>query len=136
MRHQFRGRKLGRTHSHRKALLRNLVTSLLRHGRITTTVPKAKELRSVTDRMVTYAKKGTLHHRRLAARYINDAGVIATLFGEYATRFATRPGGYTRIMKLGARKGDAAEMAVIELMPAAAGAVDTTAAVVTSKEAF
>jgi len=135
MRHQFRGRKLGRTHSHRKALLRNLVTSLLRHGRITTTVPKAKELRSVTDRMITYAKKGGLHHRRLAARYINDAGVIATLFGDYATRFATRPGGYTRIMKLGPRKGDAAEMAVIELMPAT-GAADVQAATVTSKETF
>ena len=138
MRHLNKGRKLGRTHSHRKALMMNMVTSLLRHERITTTVPKAKELRSVADRVITYAKKGTLHHRRLAAKYVNDPAVVVTLFSDYATRFATRPGGYTRIMKLGPRKGDAAEMAVIELMPASEGAPAATGetAAVTSKESF
>jgi len=139
MRHLNKGRKLGRTHSHRKALLRNLVTALLKHERITTTVPKAKELRGVADRMITYAKKGTLHHRRLAAAFINDKTVVQTLFSEYADRFKTRAGGYTRIAKLGPRRGDAAEMAIIELMPADAGsgsAGETASAPVTSKESF
>ena len=98
-------------------MFRNMVTSLLRHERIITTVPKAKELRGLADRCITYAKKGSLHHRRLAARIINDPEVLRTLFSEYAERYADRPGGYTRIMKLGWRKGDAAKMAIIELMP-------------------
>ncbi len=137
MRHLNKGRKLGRTHSHRKALLKNLVTSLLQHGRITTTVPKAKELRAVADRVITYAKRGTLHDRRLAARYIADKGVISTLFSEYAERFKERPGGYTRIYKLGPRKGDAADMAIIELLPDSGGtAAATEAAAVTTKETF
>ena len=118
MRHMKSGRKLNRTSSHRKAMFRNMATSLLRHERITTTVPKAKELRGVVDRCITYAKKGSLHHRRLAARYVNDKEVLHTLFTDYAERFADRSGGYTRIMRVGWRKGDAAEMAIIELIPA------------------
>ena len=117
MRHLKRGRKLNRTSAHRKAMFRNMVTSLLEHERIMTTVPKAKELRGVADRMITYAKKGTLHHRRLAARYVRNADVLNRLFTEYAERYQERPGGYTRIMRLGPRRGDAAEMALIELMP-------------------
>lgn len=145
MRHQKRGRKLNRTTAHRKAMFRNMVTSLLEHERIITTVPKAKELRKVADRMITYAKKGTLHHRRMAGRYIRTQGVLHTLFTDYAERFADRPGGYTRIMRLGWRRGDAAELAVIELMPAGEGATkrvrqreggDAEAAPVTSKQSF
>ncbi|MEC8025053.1 MAG: 50S ribosomal protein L17 [Myxococcota bacterium] len=150
MRHMKSGRKLNRTSSHRKAMFRNMATSLLRHERITTTVPKAKELRGVVDRCITYAKKGSLHHRRLAARYINDKEVLHTLFTDYAERFADRPGGYTRILRVGWRKGDAAEMAIIELIPAGenvgartrtrAAATETAeaaeAAEVTTKETF
>jgi large subunit ribosomal protein L17 len=125
-------------------MFRNMATSLLRHERITTTVPKAKELRGVVDRCITYAKKGSLHHRRLAARYINDKEVLHTLFTEYAERFADRPGGYTRIIRVGWRKGDAAEMAIIELIPDGEGAARTRnrsaasddAGDVTSKESF
>ena len=147
MRHMKRGRKLNRTAAHRKAMFRNMVTSLLEHERIVTTIPKAKELRGIADRMITYAKKGTLHHRRLAARYVRSTDVLHTLFTEYADRFAERPGGYTRIMRLGWRKGDAAEMAVIELLgedeavgkktrKRAAATSDAPAAPVTSKETF
>ena len=146
MRHMKSGRKLNRTSSHRKAMFRNMATSLLRHERITTTVPKAKELRGVVDRCITYAKKGSLHHRRLAARYINDKEVLHTLFTEYADRYSDRPGGYTRIIRVGWRKGDAAEMAIIELIPDGDGAGRTRtraaapesaeAAEVTSKESF
>jgi len=127
-------------------MFRNMVTSLFRHERIMTTLPKAKELRKVADRCVTYAKKGTLHHRRLAARLINDPEVLTTLFSEYAQRFENRPGGYTRIMQLGWRKGDAAKMALIELIPdgmdvskkrrKTTKAADAPAAEVTSKETF
>jgi len=106
MRHMKRGRKLNRTNSHRKAMFRNMVTSLLEHERIQTTLPKAKELRGIVDRMITYGKKGTLHHRRLAARYVRNQDALSLLFGEYAERFADRAGGYTRILKLGWRKGD------------------------------
>jgi large subunit ribosomal protein L17 len=130
-------------------MFRNMVTSLLRHERIVTTIPKAKELRGLADRCITYAKKGSLHHRRLAARIINDPDVLTTLFSDYAERYADRPGGYTRIMKLGWRKGDAAKMAIIELMPEgtsgggkrkrrkkADAATVEAAAPVTSKETF
>ncbi len=144
MRHLNKGRQLSRTHAHKKALLKNLVTSLLRHERIVTTLAKAKEMRSLAERCVTYAKKGSLHHRRLAARVVNDAETLHKLFSDVAGRFAARAGGYTRITKIGWRKGDAAEMAVIELIAAdeapkakrrtAAGAA--SAAPVTSKESF
>lgn len=145
MRHMKRGRKLNRTAAHRKAMLRNMVTSLLEHGRITTTVAKAKELRGVADRMVTYGKKGSLHHRRMAARYVRSSAVIQTLFSDYAERYSDRDGGYTRIMRLGWRRGDAAEMAIIEMIPAGEvvqkktrkrSAPEAAAAPVTTKETF
>ena len=115
MRHLKSGRKLNRTSSHRKALLRNLVTSLLEHEQIKTTDAKAKELRRVADRMITLAKRGSLHARRQAAAYVRRRRVVSKLFGEMAERFRTRPGGYTRIVKLGPRHGDAAPMSIIEL---------------------
>ncbi len=118
MRHLKRGRKLGRTTAHRKALLRNLVTSLLEHERIITTEPKAKELRRVADKMVTLGKRGTLHARRQALRVIRSNEVVRKLFSDVAPRFAERNGGYTRILHLGYRPGDAAAMAVIELVDA------------------
>jgi large subunit ribosomal protein L17 len=145
MRHYKRGRKLNRSNSHRKAMFRNMVTSLLEHERIVTTLAKAKEVRGHVDRVITYAKKGTLHHRRLAARLVKDADVLNTLFTTYAERYADRPGGYTRIMKLGWRKGDGADMAVIELMPEGAlkpkkarmrPTKTDSAAPVTTKESF
>ncbi len=115
MRHLKSGRKLGRTSAHRKALLRNLVTSLLEHEQITTTDAKAKELRRVADRMITLGKRGTLDARRRALSYVRKRSVVQKLFGEVAERFQTRPGGYTRIVKLGQRHGDNAPMSVIEL---------------------
>jgi large subunit ribosomal protein L17 len=128
-------------------MFRNMVTSLLEHEKIVTTVPKAKELRGVADRVITYAKKGTLHHRRLAARYVRDSGVLHTVFTDYAERFRDRPGGYTRITRLGWRRGDAAEMAIIQLIPEGepvtkakkrrkATAAAEAAGPVTSKETF
>ena len=116
MRHRKKGRKLNRTAAHRKALLRNMATSLFRHGRIETTTAKAKELRPFAERVITLAKRGDLHARRLAAQKIQDPEVLGKLFGEIGPRFAERPGGYTRILKLGSRRGDAAEMALIELV--------------------
>lgn len=142
MRHLVRGRQLSRTSAHKKALMKNLVTALMREERIVTTVQKAKELRQLADRCVTYAKKGSLHHRRLAARYVNDPDALRKLFDTFATRYATRPGGYTRIMKIGWRKGDAADMAIIELMPEGetkpvrVRKTPVAAAAVTTKEKF
>ncbi len=116
MRHRKKGRKLNRTASHRKATLRNLATSLFRHGRIKTTTAKAKELRPYAERLITLAKRGDLHARRLAAAKIQDRAVLGVLFDDLGPRYAERPGGYTRILKLGSRKGDAAEMSLIELV--------------------
>ncbi len=116
MRHRKKGRGLSRSPSHRKALLRNMATSLFRHERITTTTAKAKELRPYAERLITRAKRGDLHARRLVARKIADRAILGKLFDDIAPRYAERPGGYTRILKLGARKGDAAEMALIELV--------------------
>ena len=116
MRHRNKGRKLSRTHTHRKALLRNLATSLFRHGRIETTTAKAKELRPVAERLITLARRGDVHARRLAGRKIQDRDVLGKLFDDIAPRYAERPGGYTRILKLGTRKGDGAEMSLIELV--------------------
>jgi large subunit ribosomal protein L17 len=116
MRHGKKGRKLSRTASHRKATLRNLATSLFRHGRIETTTAKAKELRPFAERLITLARRGDLHARRLAAQKIQDRQVLGSLFDEIAPRYAERPGGYARILKLGNRKGDAAEMSLIELV--------------------
>jgi large subunit ribosomal protein L17 len=117
MRHGHKkGRKLNRTPSHRSAMLRNLATSLFRHGRIETTTAKAKELRPYAERLITLAKRGDLHARRLAASKIQDREVLGSLFAEIGPRFAQRPGGYTRILRIGTRKGDAAETSLIELV--------------------
>lgn len=118
MRHLKQGRKLGRTTAHRKALLRNLATALLEHERIITTEPKAKELRRVADKLVTLGKRGNLHARRQALQTVRSNSVVQKLFNEIAPRFAERQGGYTRILRLGYRPGDAAAMAVIELVDA------------------
>jgi large subunit ribosomal protein L17 len=116
VRHRKKGRQLSRTSSHRKATLRNLVTSLFRHERIETTTAKAKELRPFAERLITLARRGDVHARRLAGRKISDRQVLGKLFDDIAPRYAERPGGYTRILKLGNRKGDAAEMSLIELV--------------------
>lgn len=116
MRHNVSGRKLNRTSAHRKMLYRNLVTSLFKHERITTTVPKAKEARILAEKMITFAKKGDLHSRRMAARKLNEPAVLQKLFEDIAPRYNERPGGYTRIMRLGPRKGDNAELAILELV--------------------
>ena len=116
MRHLKSGRKLNRTSSHRKAMLSNMATSLLQHERIQTTDAKAKEVRRVAERLITFAKKGGLHNRRLAFRTIRDEKVLAKLFEEIGPRYAERAGGYTRILKLGYRKGDNAPVSVIELV--------------------
>jgi large subunit ribosomal protein L17 len=121
MRHLKQGRKLGRTSAHRKALLRNLATALLEHERIITTEPKAKELRRVADKLVTLGKRGNLHARRQALQVVQSNAVVQKLFNEIAPRFAERQGGYTRILRLGYRPGDAAAMAVIELVDAQIG---------------
>jgi large subunit ribosomal protein L17 len=116
VRHRKKGRQLSRTSSHRKATLRNLVTSLFRHERIETTTAKAKELRPFAERLITLARRGDVHARRLAGRKISDRQVLGKLFDDIAPRYTERPGGYTRILKLGNRKGDAAEMSLIELV--------------------
>jgi large subunit ribosomal protein L17 len=116
MRHRSKGRQLSRTSTHRAATLRNLATSLFRHERIETTTAKAKELRPYAERLITLARKGDIHSRRLAGRKIQDRMVLGKLFDEIAPRYTERPGGYTRILKLGNRKGDAAEMSLIELV--------------------
>jgi large subunit ribosomal protein L17 len=116
MRHQVKGRKLRRPTSHRLALLRNLVTSFLEKERVRTTLAKAKEARPLAEKMITLAKKGTLSHRRQAMTFIRKEAVVTKLFDELGPRFAPRPGGYTRIVKLGWRAGDGAEMALLELV--------------------
>jgi len=118
MRHRVAHRKLGRITPHRIALLRNLATSLFEKERIRTTLPKAKELRPFAERLITLAKGegDRLHARRLAARNVQDPAVLKKLFDTIGPRFATRPGGYTRILRLGSRKGDGAEMANVELV--------------------
>ena len=116
MRHRVHGRKLGRTSAHRKALFRNQLTALFTHERIITTVSKAKELRPIAERMVTLARTGTLAARRRVATMVQDKEIAQRLFEEIAPRFADRPGGYTRIMRLGRRRGDNAELAIIEFI--------------------
>lgn len=116
MRHRKKGRSLSRTASHRRATLRNMATSLFKHGRIETTTAKAKELRPFAEKLITLAKRGDLHSRRLAARRIGDREVLGQLFDQIGPRYMERPGGYTRVMKVGFRKGDAAEMSLIELV--------------------
>ncbi len=116
MRHNIGYRKLGRTSSHRKALLRSLATSLFRHERIRTTVPKAKELRPFAEKLITLARKDTLHARRQVLRVVMDKEVVKKLFNTLAPRFVTRPGGYTRILRLGTRLGDGAVVSIVELI--------------------
>ena len=116
MRHQKAGRKLGRNSSHRKALFRNMVTSLLEHEKIQTTDAKAKELRGIAERMITLGKRGDLHARRQALAFIRNDEVTAKLFDELADRYRERPGGYTRVIKIGNRAGDAAPQAIVELV--------------------
>lgn len=116
MRHRAKGRQLSRTASHKRALMRNMASSLFRHEGITTTVAKAKELRPYAEKLVTLARRGDLHAIRQAERKIKDKDVLSKLFKEIGPRFAARPGGYTRILKLGHRPGDGAEMARIELV--------------------
>ena len=118
MRHGFKLRKLNRTASHRKAMFANMAASLIKHEQIVTTLPKAKELRPIVEKLVTLGKRDTLHARRHAARVIRDKDVLAKVFNELAPRYAERPGGYTRIMRLDSRRGDHAEMAVIEMVEA------------------
>src|SRR5712691_5768258 len=110
MRHGMVNRKLGRTTSHRAAMFRNQLASLIQNERIVTTLPKAKELRPLIEKLVTLGKNDSVHARRQAARMIADDGVIGKLFDTLGPRFSTRPGGYTRIIKLGSRRGDAAEI--------------------------
>jgi large subunit ribosomal protein L17 len=116
MNHRKTGRKLSRSVPHRKALLRNMVTSLLEHEQIRTTDAKAKELRGVAERMITLGKRGTLHARRQALQTIRSKDVTGKVFSELADRYRERPGGYTRVIKLGQRPGDAAPMSIIELV--------------------
>ncbi|MFQ5575871.1 MAG: 50S ribosomal protein L17 [Anaerolineae bacterium] len=116
MRHRVAGRKLNRNTAQRKALLRGLATELFRHGKIQTTEAKAKSLRPVAEKLITLAKRGDLHARRLAAGRLYDPAILQKLFDELADLYQDRPGGYTRIYKLGPRKGDAAPMALIELV--------------------
>jgi len=116
MRHGKRGRKLGRTASHKRATMNNLATALFTHGMIRTTKPKAKELRGVAERLITFAKRGDLHARRQVLRRIRNKVVVEKLFDEIAPTFANRQGGYTRVLSLGPRRGDATEVCVIELV--------------------
>jgi large subunit ribosomal protein L17 len=116
MRHGKRGRKLGRTASHKKAMLNNMATSLFANGKVRTTLPKAKELRGVAERLISFAKRGDLHARRQVLRRIQNKVVLTKLFEEIGPSFAHRSGGYTRIFKLGPRRGDSSELCLIELV--------------------
>ncbi|MCJ8309149.1 MAG: 50S ribosomal protein L17 [Rhizobiaceae bacterium] len=116
MRHRKQGRKLNRTQSHRKAMFKNMSVSLLTHEQIVTTLPKAKELRAVVDKLITLGKRGDLHARRQAASQLQSNETVQKLFSTLAERYKDRPGGYTRVLKAGFRYGDNAPMAVIELV--------------------
>ncbi|MDH5187762.1 MAG: 50S ribosomal protein L17 [Rhodospirillaceae bacterium] len=116
MRHNNGLRKLNRTSSHRKAMFSNMAASLLTHEQIKTTLPKAKEMRRIADKMITLGKKGSLHARRQAFSFLRDEAAVAKLFNVLAGRYKARPGGYTRVLKAGFRYGDAAPMAIIELV--------------------
>lgn len=127
MRHRVSGRKLSRTSAHRSAMFANMAVSLLRHEQIITTLPKAKELRGVAEKMITLGKRGGLHARRQAISFLQDEPIVGKVFGPLAERYRQRPGGYTRVLKAGFRYGDNAPLAVIELVdrdPAAKGAED------------
>jgi large subunit ribosomal protein L17 len=138
MRHGVAGRKLGRTTTHRKATFANMAVALITHEQIRTTLPKAKELRPVVEKLITLGKRGDLHARRRALSVLQDATVAAKLFGPLAERYKDRKGGYCRVLRAGMRYGDAATMAVIELVdrdPAAKGAADRARHEAQAKEA-
>jgi len=116
MRHRAKGRQLSRTSSHKRALLNNMAASLFEHGRVVTTEAKARELRPFAEKLITLARRGDLHARRLVERRIKDRETLGKLFSEIGPRFAARPGGYTRILKMGHRSGDGADIARIELL--------------------
>ncbi|QQP88310.1 50S ribosomal protein L17 [Skermanella rosea] len=116
MRHGMSGRKFNRTSSHRKAMFSNMAAALIKHEQIKTTLPKAKDLRPIVEKLITLGKKGGLHNRRLAYAQLRDDTVVAKLFGPIAERYTDRPGGYTRVLKAGFRYGDAAPLAFIELV--------------------
>ena len=116
MRHRQAGRKLNRTSSHRKSLFKNMSQALIKHEQIITTLPKAKELKSVVEKLITLGKNGSMHCRRLAFNQLRDKETVTKLFDTIATRYADRKGGYTRVLKAGFRYGDSAPMAVIELV--------------------
>ncbi len=129
MEHKVGNRKLQKSTAHRLAMLKNMVTSLIEHERITTTVPKAKEARKMAEKVITLGKKGGLNNVRLAQRYVKDRVLLQKLFGELKDRYANRKGGYTRIMRAGFRRGDAADIAILELVdrPEAAPAPEAKA---------
>ena len=116
MRHRLAGKKFGRRTGHRNAMYRGMVTSLLKNGHLRTTEAKARQVRSMAEKMVTLGKKGSLHARRQAAAYITEPRVVSLVFDDLAEKYRERPGGYTRLVKLGARKGDASDMAMLELV--------------------
>ena len=140
MEHKVGNRKLQRDTAHRLAMLKNMVTSLIEHERIVTTVPKAKEARKMAEKVITLGKKGGLNNVRLAQKIVKDRVLLQKIFGELKTRYATRKGGYTRLMRGGFRKGDAADIAILELMdrpeavPAAPDAKDAKDAKVEEKK--
>jgi large subunit ribosomal protein L17 len=127
MRHRVDGRKFDRNTGHRMAMFKNLVTDLLRYEHIQTTEPKAKEIRGMAERMITLGKDGTVHARRQALRFVTDKEVVDRVFTVYGPRYASRPGGYTRIIKLGRRLGDGADVAIIELLKDEGAARTSTA---------
>ena len=127
MRHRKSGRKLGRNSSHRKAMFRNMATSLLRHETIKTTLPKAKELRRVVEPLITLAKEDGVANRRLAFNRLRDKEVVGKLFKDVGPRFKDRPGGYLRILKIGPRPGDAAPMAIVQLVDGPVGEAEAAA---------
>ena len=116
MKHRLKGKKLNRTSSHRKALFKNMAQAIIKHEQIITTLPKAKTMKPIVDKLITLGKKGDLHSRRQAFAKLRDDGMVAKLFDTLAIRYADRKGGYTRVLKAGYRYGDAAAMAVIELV--------------------
>ena len=116
MKHRIKGKKLNRTSSHRKALFKNMAQAIIKHEQIVTTLPKAKTMKPIVDKLITLGKKGSLHARRQAFSKLRDEDMVAKLFGTLAPRYADRNGGYTRVLKAGYRYGDAAAMAVIELV--------------------
>ena len=116
MKHRIKGKKLNRTSSHRKALFKNMAQALIKHEQIITTLPKAKTMKPIIDKLITLGKKGNIHARRRAFSQLRDNNMVSKLFGDLATRYAERQGGYSRVLKAGFRYGDAAAMAVLELV--------------------